>query len=157
MHNGPDVDGVALVFQIVTLDKDRFQRRIGVVDECMPDQIGEGGEREQTTSAILPAGSIPMAEKQQAARRTATASVRPWKCGKLSASPMATTVIPIPKRTEAILSPGTIASTVAGQARSRSKVFAGPVWTEKAEVFTLLDVKRHVAGCSAAAKNFCQI
>lgn len=32
-HNGLDVDSVALVFQIVALDKHRFQYRIGAVGE----------------------------------------------------------------------------------------------------------------------------
>lgn len=32
-HNGPDADSVALVFQIVSLDRERFHNRIGTVGE----------------------------------------------------------------------------------------------------------------------------
>ena len=58
------------------------------------------------------ASSIPIAEKQPAARRTAAASVTPWRSGRPIARPMAmvTAVIPMPKRIEAIMSPRTIVS-----------------------------------------------
>ena len=32
-HNGLDADSIALVFQIVALDRDRFQHRIGALSE----------------------------------------------------------------------------------------------------------------------------
>ena len=32
-HNGLDADSIALVFQIVALDRDRFQHRIGAISE----------------------------------------------------------------------------------------------------------------------------
>jgi mRNA interferase MazF len=32
-HNGLDVESIALVFQIVALDRDRFQHRIGIIGE----------------------------------------------------------------------------------------------------------------------------
>jgi mRNA interferase MazF len=32
-HNGLDIESIALVFQIVALDRDRFQHRIGVINE----------------------------------------------------------------------------------------------------------------------------
>jgi len=74
------------------------------------------------------ARSIPIAEKQHAASRIPAPSVMACRSVIPSASPMITvrSVIPMPKRVEAIISPKTIASTVIGQEASRSRVFACP-------------------------------
>jgi hypothetical protein len=62
------------------------------------------------------ASSIPIAEKQHAAMRIAASNMMPWRSERPSASPIMTVtqVIPIPKRSEAIISPKTIASMVIG-------------------------------------------